>query len=262
MIQTVTKFEPKNSKEERVLIHDRQLVSCRFSPDGTLLFAAGFDGKLHRWNLAELAKDDKVQNEDDPDEAKTKAKKVGDQPTEDKHRDSFTATGGWIESMAILPDGTKLLTADSWGQVRCWPVSSEKLEPIWTIADANQSWLRALTVSPDGSRFATCGNDYVIRVFSTSDGNRTAELKGHEHCVQSLAFHKDGNILVSGDQHGVVKHWDVESAKCVRDLDATKLFKVYYQYEQGGVRAMTFDTDYSTLYCAGFEGTNANHTFF
>ncbi len=76
--------------------------------------------------------------------------------------------------------------------------------------------------------------------------------------MQSLAFHQDGQSLASGDQHGVVKHWNLETGKCVRELDAGKLFKAYHQYEQGGVRAMAFASDFATLYCAGFEGTNAN----
>ena len=221
-------FEPKDLKEERVLQHDRQLVCCRFSPDGTQLFAAGFDGLLHRWNL------------------------------DDGKHDAFEAPGGWIESLLLHPDGRQLMTADSWGQVRCWPLEGEKLVPKWTIENANTSWLRRLAVSPDGSRFATCGNDRMLRIFSAADGKLLSELGGHEFCVQSVAFHGDGQSLVSGDQHGIVKHWNVADGKCERDLDASQLFKVFHQYEQGGVRSMAFDPAGQTLYCAGFEGINAN----
>jgi WD40 repeat protein len=97
----------------------------------------------------------------------------------------------------------------------------------------------------------------MVRVFSTSDGKIVHELKGHASHVQSVAFDGD-NHLASGDLRGVVKHWDLRNGRCLRDLDASKLFKQFHQYEQGGVRRMTFDTDFRTLYCAGFEGTNAN----
>lgn len=229
MISVAASFEPKNVKEERVIQHDRQLACCRFSPDGAYLFAAGFDGLLHRWKLGE----------------------------EEVH-DAFAAPGGWIESLVLHPDGERLLTADSWGQIRCWPVAGDKLAPLWSIEGANASWLRRLAVSPDGKWIATCGNDRMVRVFSAADGKPAKEFAGHEFCVQSVAFHNDGKSLVSGDQHGVVKHWNLDSGKCERDLDASKLFKVYHQYEQGGVRVMTFDPEFKTLYCAGFEGENAN----
>ncbi len=228
MISVATTFEPKNVKEDRLLQHDRQLACCRFSPDGAHLFAAGFDGLLHRWNL------------------------------EDDTHSAVEAPGGWIESMVLHPDAQRLYTADSWGQVRCWPIASETLTPEWTIDGANASWLRRLAVSPDGERIATCGNDRMVRVFSATDGKPIKEFAGHQYCVQSVTFHNDGHSLASGDQHGIVKHWNLDTGQCERDLDAGKLFKVFHQYEQGGVRSMTFDPDFKTLYCAGFEGENAN----
>lgn len=222
------RFDIKKLKETRVISHDRQLVCCRFSPAGEQLFATGLDGLLHRWDL-----------------------------NSDSHR-AYEAHRGWIESIVLHPDGERLFTADSWGQVSCWPTAGEKLAPLWTIEGGCSSWLRRLAISPDGGRLASCGNDLLVRVFSSSDGSLIKQFAGHEHCVQSVAFHKDGESLASGDQHGVVKHWNIASGKCVRDLDAGNLFKVFHQYEQGGVRTMTFDTDFKTLYCGGFEGINAN----
>ena len=179
-------FEPKNLKEDRMLQQDRQLVCCRFSPDGDFLFAAGYDGLLHRWNL------------------------------QDDAHDTFPAPGGWIESLHLHPDGQRMLTADSWGQVRCWPISGETLVPHWTIKGANTSWLRRLTINADGSQFATCGNDRMVRIFSAVDGTLLKELGGHAYCVQSVAFHDDGTSLVSGDQHGIVKHWNIANGQCER----------------------------------------------
>ena len=222
-------IDPQSLKVDRVIEHDRQLMCCRFGADGSQLFAAGFDGLLHRWKLRD----------------------------DDKH-DAFPAPGGWIESMLLHPDGRQLFTADSWGQIRCWPVDEETLGPKWTIANANGSWLRKLALSPDGQQLATCGNDRVVRVFAATDGRLLHEYGGHEFCVQSVAFHDDGQSLVSGDQHGVVKHWNLADGKCRRHLDASKLFKIFHQYEQGGVRSLIFDPDFKTLYCGGFEGVNAN----
>ena len=221
-------IQPQATKETKVLQHDRQLVCCRYSRYLRFLYAAGFDGLLHRWELKSA-----------------------------KHA-AFPAPGGWIESMALHPAKPELFTADSWGTVHCWPLDKDKLTPRWTIKKAHKTWLRRLAISPDGERLATCGDDRLVRIFSTADGKPLQTLKGHQHHVQSVAFHPGGKHLASGDLHGVVKHWEISTGRHVRDMVAAKLFRKIREYEQGGVRTMTFDTGGNTLYCAGFEGTTPN----
>lgn len=223
------KIEPNATKMERVVRHERQMVCCRFSPDGAYLYAAGFDGNLHRWAL----------NQKDQHEA-------------------FPAHEGWVENMVLHPDGSRLFTADSWGKVLCWAVGAARPERRWTIQEAHATWLRRIALSRRGDQIATCGNDRMVRVYSTGEGKLIREFRGHEHHVHSVAFHSDGHSLASGDLFGHVKHWDLTTGKCLRNLDASRLYKQYQQYDQGGVRCMTFDAECRTLYCGGFEGTNAN----
>lgn len=221
-------IDPSATKLDRTVPSERQLICCRYSPDRKFLFAAGYDGQLHRWSLA------------------------------DKSHEAFPAHRGWVEGMVLHPDGSQLFTADSWGQIHCWPVADGVLKPKWSVADAHSTWLRRIAISPDGKTLASCGNDCLVRLFSTEDGKPIRELGGHGRHVQSIAFDRNGKTLASGDLRGVVKQWDTTTGKCLRDLDASKLYKKFHQYDQGGVRAMTFDSEFRTLYCAGFEGVNAN----
>lgn len=223
------KIEPKATKLERVLRHERQVICARYSADGTYLYGGGFEGQLHRWALTQ----------------------------KDQH-DAVPGHNAWVENMVLHPDGTRLFTADSWGQVHGWSFNAGRPERRWTVAEAHATWLRRLTINTAGDQLATCGNDRMVRVFATGDGKLIREFRGHEQHVQSVAFHADGKHLASGDLLGNVKHWDLSSGQCVRTLDASQLYKKYQQYDQGGVRCMTFDTLGRTLYCAGFEGTNAN----
>lgn len=220
--------DPRATRIERTIASERQLICCRYSRDRKFLFAGGYDGRLHRWNL------------------------------DDNSHEAFPAHRGWVEGMASHPDGEQFFTADSWGQIHCWPVAAGTLKPKWSVGDAHATWLRRIAISPDGKLLASCGNDRMVRVFSAADGKRLAELKGHGYHVQSVAFARDGRTLASGDLRGVVKQWDTATGECVRDMDASKLYKKFHQYDQGGVRAMAFDPDCRTLYCAGFEGVNAN----
>ena len=97
--------------------------------------------------------------------------------------------------------------------------------------------------------------DAAPRVWSADDGKKVAELAGHGEHVFAVAFHPDGKSLVSGDLKGVVKHWDVATGKCGRDLDAKVLFLVSRLQDTGGVRWLQFDPKGETLACAGTKPT-------
>jgi WD40 repeat protein len=224
----MAELDPKKLQAVATLPNELQFTVCRFSPDGDFLFAAGYDGRLYRWHL------------------------------ESRKKESFDAHRGWVEAMVLHPDKQRLFTADSWGQVHCWEISASRMKPLWSIESACGSWLRSLTVSTDGRSLATCGNEPIVRLFSADGGKLVHELRGHEQPVFSVAFTPDGTALASGDRFGNVRHWDVSKGKSIRELDARRLYKPFHHYQQGGVRAMTYDPSGNTLYCAGFEGTNAN----
>lgn len=225
-------IDPKALKPAATCSHDRQFTVCRFSPDGAFLLAAGHDGRLSRWWI------------------------------EDQKKESFDAHRGWVEAMVPHAASQRLFTADSWGQVHCWRTTPEALvaemKPEWSIERTCGSWLRSLAVSPDGKWIATCGNEPVVRIYSTDGGKLSHELRGHEQPVFSVAFTPDGTELASGDLYGKVRHWKLDGGEFVRQLEAKPLFKTFHHYQQGGVRAMTFDLAGATLYCGGFQGTNAN----
>src|SRR5262249_8297146 len=134
-----------------------------------------------------------------------------------------------------------------------------KPTPTRTI-QAHRGWVRALSVSPDGQLLATCGNDNLIKLWTTSDGKLVREFAGHTSHVYNVAFHPNGKELASGDLKGVVKHWDLAKEASVRDFDAKLLHKYDQTFgaDHGGVRSMAFSADGSLLACAGItDVTNA-----
>ena len=158
---------------------------------------------------------------------------------------------GWVQSVDFNPGGTRLFTGDSWGQLRVWAFDQLNPMPMWIQETAHAGWLRNLHVSPDGRSVVTCGRDQSVRIWSAEDGSLQRELNGHGQDVYCVRFHPDGQTLVSGDDRGVVKHWDLATGKCLGQFDASVLYLLHRLQDVGGVRVLTFDTSGKTLACGG-----------
>jgi WD40 repeat protein len=70
--------------------------------------------------------------------------------------------------------------------------------------------------SPDGRLLVASGSGHVA-IFdsslpwrnSLSMGNPLAILPGHEDRVWALAFTRDGRLLATGDQSGLIQIWEI-----------------------------------------------------
>jgi WD40 repeat protein len=78
----------------------------------------------------------------------------------------------------------------------------------WRIPEVVR--FNALDLSPDGSLLALGGEDWGIRILSTSSGKTLGVLRGHEKPIWGVAFSFDGRLLASVDRFGTAKIWDVE----------------------------------------------------
>jgi WD40 repeat protein len=72
----------------------------------------------------------------------------------------------------------------------------------------------------------------------TSIGGREISFPARKH----VAFHSDGKSLISADLKGRIKHWDVETGKLVREIDASLLhtYSVKYEVDVGGIEQHSF----------------------
>ncbi len=164
----------------------------------------------------------------------------------------------WLRGLACTKE--KLLFSGGYdGKILTWLAAFDHPTPANTF-DAHTGWVRALAVSPDGKLLASCGNDNLVKIWSTSDGKLVRELPGHDSHVYNLAFHPAGEFLASADLKGTIKVWDVAKGTWQRDLDVKVLHKYdeSFRADHGGARGMAFNADGTLLACAGItEVSNA-----
>jgi WD40 repeat protein len=163
--------------------HADRLAFIAFSPDGTRLATASYDGTAKVWD----------------------SRSGEELLTLEGHTNR-------VFGVAYSPDGTRLATASQDGTAKVWDVSAAG-EELFTLADPNGSALWRIAFSPDGTRLVTATEDGIARVWdvsATSWGRLLHTLTGHTERVVGLAFSPDGARLATASFDATVRVWDLD----------------------------------------------------
>jgi hypothetical protein len=148
-----------------------------------------------------------------------------------------------IECVAFLPGGTQLVSSDDDQQVLVWDLVAGQLAyrlakgddtgPALAVDDAGK-WLATaadtdllklwdlstrevvtrlkghhVAFSRAGDLLAAALHEDPIALYDTTAHQEVGELVGHSTWVCALVFSNDGTTLISGDEDGVLRIWDV-----------------------------------------------------
>jgi hypothetical protein len=200
-----------------------------YSPDGRTVACGGWDKKLYL-----LDAETGVERVDPPPEVtshfirglsfSTDGRRVvtggGPGPTKVWN----AATGEEIPTTVNLPVWLcpTFLPA---GGLACWNFgegrvmlfdfpSGQLRAPAWR---AHTGTINGLAVSKDGRHLASIGEDGLVRIWSTADQTKVAELVGHRGAVFSVAFSPDGTRLASGGEEDLsIYIWNLPEVCHVR----------------------------------------------
>jgi WD40 repeat protein len=251
----------RRSGAEAILRGERKGVrTIAFSPDGSTLAAADFDGTIRLFD--------------------TKARTM--------LGDLLRGHTAGVWGLSFSPDGRTLASASFDGTVRFWDVQEQR--QLGEAVDAGAGAVRSIAFSPDGRTLAVAGSDETVQLWDARTHERVGEpLRGHTGEVWSVAFSPDGRTLASAGVDRTVRLWDVRtheprgrpltghSAKVVSvsfspdgrllassDLEGdVRLWNVRAASPSGGplssgtreVWSVAFSPDGRVLAASGFDGT-------
>ena len=204
------------------------MFAVAFSPDSTLVAAAGADRAIRVWEVESGKLIATIEDHADwvldlafsPDgkriasASRDKTAKVFDVAK----KESLVTFPGHNEvgprRQLSRPTANSSSPAARDAQIRFWN-PDEDAKQTSNVGGFGGAVFR-LAYTPDGKRLVACSADKTVRVF---EGNsQKLSLSGHKDWVYSVGVSRDGKTIASGSWDGEVRLWNAEDGKPIKTI--------------------------------------------
>lgn len=153
-----------------------------FSPDGTRIVSGGWPMRL--WDAAsgELLREFKVTD--------------------------------YANFVAFSPNGARILAGDR-GKTNLWDPDTGN------VVQHFEGKPYAAAFSPDGTQVAIASDraQYALDLWQVSAGALVRSFTGHTDKISAVSFSPRGDLVVSGDEGGTARLWDLKTGQLIRTFD-------------------------------------------
>jgi WD40 repeat protein len=188
-------WSAKDDREIATVMHRAPLTRAVFSPNAKLVATAAFDRTVQLWDMPR-----------------------GSRALPPLYHEDV------VSCLAFSPDGKQLATATSGGVMRVWdldpgPVTMRHEDSVWYAA-----------FQPDGPHLLTLSS-WEVRLWNPRAGtNRSLPINTQ---IYHAAFSPDGRRVVTGDQNGLARIWDVEAGTPLQAMEHERAVKYAVFYPDG-----------------------------
>jgi WD40 repeat protein len=223
-------FHPGDGKPLATLPVPSPPAALAFAPANNALVAAGADGSLTAWDVANPAP---VLPADFGKVLQT-------------YQHPGAATG-----VAFPAAGATFFTSGGDNGVKAWKLASDA--PLRNLAHPNT--VNAIAYDRSGKLLATGAGDGFLRLYDPEKGSLVRQANAHplpnnEGAVYAVAFSPDGGQVVTASKDGSLKLFTTADAKPVREFRAFKE-KEFPQGHQDAVLCAAFSPDGKQLASGG-----------
>lgn len=123
--------------------------------------------------------------------------------------------GGYVRSVDLSADGTRLLSGSFDYVARLWDVEAQReLRRL----DGHDGAVNAAIFLPGGGQAATAGDDLLVIIWDLGSGTPLRRMNGHKGKVVGLDASPDGRLIASAGWDRAVKIWSADTGAEVRQL--------------------------------------------
>jgi hypothetical protein len=200
------------------IVHDAEVTSAAFSPDGSRIVTHAVDQPVQVWDAAtgrtRIASLPGSAPSFGPDG--THIVTISGRTAQILHAasgaESATLRGhsDTLKTAVFSRDGSFIVTASRDGTARIWQAGTGA--PVQVLRGHDKAVSDA-EFNHDGTRVVTASEDGTARVWNASTGTEIAILRGHRDVVLSAAFSPDGAHVATASQDYSARIWDIATAE-------------------------------------------------